>query len=162
MMRASVRIVLDAADPNEVPLLEHAEQLDLGGQAHLADLIEEQRALGSQLESTQPAGVGPGERPLLVPEQLALQQRLGQGGAVDRDERAIAAGAVVVDQPGCQFLARAGRAGEQDGDGGVGDTPAEVADLNRGGALADELRIGSVGASQRLVLADHGRQTAGR
>ena len=54
-----------------------------------------------------------GERALLVAEQLAFQQRLGQGGAVEADERAVLARAGVVDGPGDQLLADAALAADQ-------------------------------------------------
>src|SRR5262249_39801792 len=54
----------------------------------VADLVEEQRAAGGQLD---PALLGPdgaGERAPLVAEQLALEQVGAEDGAVDGDERA--------------------------------------------------------------------------
>ena len=54
-----------------------------------------------------------GERALLVAEQLALQQRLGQGGAVEADERPVPPRAARVDRPGDQFLADAALAADQ-------------------------------------------------
>ena len=55
----------------------------------------------------EPALRGAGEGALLVAEQLALEQRLGQGGAVDRDERLAPPGREVVDRLGDQLLAGA-------------------------------------------------------
>ena len=43
-----------AAEPADLALLEHAEQVDLGLGQHLADLVEEQRAAAGHLE---PAGL---------------------------------------------------------------------------------------------------------
>ena len=77
-----------APEPAHLPLLEDAEQVDLGLGGHLADLVEEQRAALRHLE---PAGLlahRAAERPLLVAEQLALDQRLGQRPDVGGDERA--------------------------------------------------------------------------
>ena len=68
-------------------MLEHAQQLRLGGRPHLADLVEEERALVRQLELAELLRVRVGERAALVAEELALEQRLGDGGAVERDER---------------------------------------------------------------------------
>jgi hypothetical protein len=81
------RLFLASAEPAEAPLLEHAQQLDLRGRLHLGDLVEEQRAAVRELEDARAAIVRAGERPLLVAEDLALEQRLGNRGAVDRDER---------------------------------------------------------------------------
>ena len=44
-------------------------------------------------------GARVGEGAALVAEQLALEQRVGDGGAVDRHERPLAARAVEVDAP---------------------------------------------------------------
>ena len=69
------------------PLLQHAQQLHLRRRRHLADLVEEERAAIGQLEAALPPIGGAGERALLVAEDLALEQRLGNRGAVDGDER---------------------------------------------------------------------------
>ena len=57
----------------------------------------------------------PGERPLDVAEQLALQQARRQGGAVDLDERLARPRAVLVDRLGQQLLAGAALAADQHG-----------------------------------------------
>ena len=54
-----------------------------------------------------------GERALLVAEQLALEQRLGDGRAVDRDEAPVAAGRRLVQRARQQFLAGARLAEQQ-------------------------------------------------
>ncbi len=41
---------LGAAEPLELALLEHAQQLDLGGEVQVANLVEEQRAAVGELE----------------------------------------------------------------------------------------------------------------
>src|SRR5262245_2991396 len=55
-----------------------------------------------------------GEGPALVAEELGLEQGLGNGGAVDVDERAGAPRPSLVDRPGEQALARPGFAQDQD------------------------------------------------
>ena len=54
-----------------------------------------------------------GERAFLVAEQLAFQKRLGDGGAVEADERPFAALAGKVDGAGDQLLAGAAFAADQ-------------------------------------------------
>ena len=49
--RTSTLIVLRAAEPLELLLLQHAEQLGLQLQRDVADLVEEQRPLVGQLEA---------------------------------------------------------------------------------------------------------------
>ena len=56
---------------------------------HVADLVEEEGAAVGLLEAAPVAPlVRAGEGALLVAEQLALEERLGQRGAVDRHEGA--------------------------------------------------------------------------
>ena len=81
------RLLLAAAETPERALLQHAQQLHLRRRLHLGDLVEEQRAAVRELEHAGPAIVRAGERPLLVAEDLALEQRFGDRRAVDRDER---------------------------------------------------------------------------
>ena len=57
---------------------------------HVADLVEKQRAAVGQLEAARAVRDGAGEGALLVAEQLRLEQRLRQRGAVDLDERLAA------------------------------------------------------------------------
>src|SRR5262249_9313336 len=64
-----------AAEPFELALLQHPQQLRLNLERQIADLVEEQRAAVGELEASDLAGVGAGERALVVAEQLALEQR---------------------------------------------------------------------------------------
>jgi hypothetical protein len=57
----------------------------------LADLVEEQRAAGGLLEEPGAIRARVGEGAFSVAEELALQERLGDGAAVDRHERAVPA-----------------------------------------------------------------------
>ena len=59
------------------------------------------------LELADAAALRPGEGALLVAEQLALQQRLRDGGTVEGQERRLGPRAVLVDGAGHQLLARA-------------------------------------------------------
>src|SRR6185437_11243348 len=72
-----------AAEAFEFALLQDAQQFDLRGHGHVADLVEEQRALVGQLEFPRLGSGGAGEGALFVAEQLALEQVFGDGGAVD-------------------------------------------------------------------------------
>ena len=93
-----------AAEPPHPQVLENAQQLRLRGVRHLADLVEKQRAPVSLLKAAGRTLHGSRKRALLVAEQLALHQSLGQGGCIDRDERPIAAGAALMDLPRHQLL----------------------------------------------------------
>ena len=92
------------ADPLELLLLQHAQQLDLGVERQLAHLVQEQGALVGQLEAPDPALQRAGERALLVAEQLALDHALRDRAAVDLDERPVAARAPLVQRPGDSSL----------------------------------------------------------
>ena len=87
------------------------------------------------LEAARPGLVGPGEGALFMAEQLALQQGLGQRRAIDRNQVGGPAGAVGVDGPGQKAFARAGFAGEQNGDVGFGDPGQLVQHPAHGRAL---------------------------
>jgi hypothetical protein len=115
MMRTSTLIGARAADPLELLLLEHAQQLRLQVESHLADLVEQERAEVRALEGALDALDRPGERPLLVAEQRALDEPFGQRGAIQLDERAVAPVARVVDGACEQLLARPGFPFEEDG-----------------------------------------------
>ena len=78
-----------------------------------ADLVEEQRAARGLDELADVALGGAGEGALLVAEQDQLDQILGDGAAIDGDERLGAALARAVDGARDQFLADAGFALDQ-------------------------------------------------
>ena len=80
-MSASISSVPPSAP--ELALLQHAQQLHLHDRAHLADLVEEDRALLGDLDQPLLVAVGAGERAAHVAEQLGVEQRLGQRAAVD-------------------------------------------------------------------------------
>ncbi len=96
--------------PHHLALLQHAQQLRLHRSRHVADLVQEQGAPGRFLEQALAILHGAREGAAGVPEQLRLQQPLGQRRAVDGHERARAAGALLVQGAGDQLLAGAGRA----------------------------------------------------
>ncbi len=129
---------LVAADALELLLLEDPEQLGLHGRGDVADLVEEDRPLVGQLEPAFPPGVGRGEGASLVAEEFALQERLGQGRAVDGHEVPPELGRVV-DRLGDQLLARAGLPLDQDGGLRPGDVADQLEDLVHPLVLADDV-----------------------
>ena len=78
------------ADPAHLALLQHAQELRLERQRHVADLVEEDRAVVRCLEEARARADGARERALLVTEQLRLEQALRERRAVDRHERLAA------------------------------------------------------------------------
>ena len=89
-------------------LLEHAEELHLQRRAGSSP-ISSRNSVPPSASSKSPRaiGVGVGEGALLVAEELALQQVLGDGAAVDRDERAALARARAVERARDELLADA-------------------------------------------------------
>ena len=74
------------ADRPDRPLLEGAQQLGLQPEREVADLVEEERAAVGLDEESGAGAARVGEGAAGVAEELALEQRLGHGRAVDRDE----------------------------------------------------------------------------
>ena len=97
----------------ERPLLQHPQQPALQRQRKLADLVEKDRAAVRRLEAPHRPRMRAGERPPLVAEQLALDQRRRQRRAVDLHEGRLLPRPVEVDRPGDQPLARPRLAAEQ-------------------------------------------------
>ena len=143
---------LGPADPRELLLLEHAKHLGLGIKAHVADLVQKKRSSIGLLELPALHGGGPSERPLFVPEQLALDQRLGNRGAVDGDEGPLGPRAAQMHGSCNQFLTRpvlpsdeypaVRRPGRLD----------QLPQLLHGRRLSDQLELPLHGGPQRLVL----------
>ena len=88
-------------------------------------------------------------------EQLALEQRLGDGAAVDRDEAAAAARRRVVDRARDELLAGAGLADEEHGGGRLRGLVEQAEHLLHDRARADHrpepVAVADLGA-ERLVL----------
>ena len=67
---------LRAADAAIMAVFQHAQQLGLKRRRHLGHLVDEERAAFGYLKQADLGRHGPGERALLVAEQLAFQQCL--------------------------------------------------------------------------------------
>ena len=101
-----------AAQTAEPLLFEHAEELRLQLDGNLADFVEEERPAVGQLPGSEAPLLGAGEGSALVTEHLALDERGGNGRAVDGDERLVAARAELMDGAGHHLLAGAALAGD--------------------------------------------------
>ena len=82
---------LRAAHAGEAAVLEEAQQLGLERPAHVADFVQEDGAAVGFLDAAGFLLQGAGEGAFFVAEQLAFQQRFGDGGAVDADVAGSAA-----------------------------------------------------------------------
>src|SRR5262249_18614187 len=133
-------LFLRAADGTDSAFLQDAEELGLQAQRHLADLVEKQGPAVGELEEAFLIVLGAGERALLVAEELALEEGLGEGGAVLRDEELVAPLRLVVDRRGDELLAGAGLALDADGGAGVDDLLERGEDRAHRRRLADDVR----------------------
>src|SRR2546425_2857148 len=109
------RLSARAAEPAHRAVLENAEELALQRDRQQADFIEEERAAMSGLEQARLRLACVGESATLVAKQLRLEQGLGDGRAVDVDERPVAAGSSLMDCTGKETLTCAGLAEDHDG-----------------------------------------------
>ena len=120
------------ADRRDFVLLQHAQQLRLQIDRHLADFVEKDDAARGRAEHAQAASGRAGKRALLVTEQLAFGQGGGERGAVDGDERLVAARTEPMQQSGPDFFTGTGFAGDKNGAtdiGGALDMARNAADL---------------------------------
>ena len=131
-------VVADAAD---FAAFQHAQQLGLHALGQLADFVEKNRAAVSHFEQADAMVVGAGERAFAMAEQLAFDQRLGQCAAVDRDERLLAAEALLMHGAGDQLLAGAGFAQDQHRRVRRRDLVDQPLDLLHSAAVADQLGL---------------------
>ncbi len=102
-----------AAQPLELLILEHPQELRLRRGRHVADLVEEERAAVRLLEAPDARAVGAREGAALVTEELGLEQRLGQRRAVHLHERRLRAAREAVHQSGDDLLPGAGLSGHE-------------------------------------------------
>jgi hypothetical protein len=132
-----------AADTVDLAFLEDAQKFRLQPDVHLADLVEQQGAAVRGLELAHATGQRAAERALLVPEQLAFQEVLGDRGAVHGDERPLRAAGAAVDVTREHFLAGARLASDQHGGFGARHLLG----------AADRRLHGGVAHHQRMALA---------
>ena len=126
------------ADALDLAFLQDAEELGLKGEGDVADFVEKERAIVGLLESSNAQLIGPGEGAFFVTEQFAFEEVVGNGGAVDGDEGAMGAVAVLIDGASDEFLACSGFSSNEDRDGFGGDASEFFVDLGHGPAFADD------------------------
>ena len=91
--------------PLERAILHDPEELFLGFERDEANLVKEERAAIGRLEPPRPLPASAGERPLLVPEQLSLDERRRQRRAVEGHKRPLPPPREVVELGRRQLLA---------------------------------------------------------
>lgn len=96
------------AEAAELLFLEEAEEFDLGWEGEAVDFVEEEGAGFGEFDEAGAAGGGAGKGTGFMAEQFVFDEFVGDGAAVDGDERFAGAGAEVVNGAGEDFLAGAG------------------------------------------------------
>jgi hypothetical protein len=79
---------LRAADAFKAAFFEDAKELGLAGEREFADFVEEERAALGQLDLADLAIAGAGKRAFFMAEEFVFDEIFGDGGAIERDERA--------------------------------------------------------------------------
>src|SRR6266542_2535184 len=147
---------LRPAEPLHDAVLQHAQELHLDRRRHLPHLVEEQRAAMGAFEAALLAPGGAGERALLVPEELRLEDGLGDRRAVDGDERLARARRQLVQHARGQLLAGPALSAEEHRRRGGARLAERVEDGVEGGRVADERPAADAEAgqlrAQRAVL----------
>ena len=121
------------------------QELGLKRQGQVADLVQKEAAAVGLFDQPGLVPEGPGERPAGMAEKLALQEMVGNGPAVDGDERAPASLPAVMDGPGDELLARAALAVDKHRRRCVLDLGDERPDGLGGRASADDRLAGGGG-----------------
>src|ERR1700721_569707 len=93
--------------------LKNPEEFHLRGSRHVADFVQEERAFVGKFEFSGFGRRSARKRPLLVTEKFALEQILGNCGAVNLDVRAACASGMFVNSAGNEVFPYAAFAAEQ-------------------------------------------------
>jgi hypothetical protein len=128
------------ADPRHLAIFDRAQQPVLGRAGQRGELVQEQGAAVGFLEPALARLRGAGESARFVAEQLRLDQRLGQGRAVEGDERAVPASGKMVQALGDQLLAGTPLADHQHRPVERRRAARALHRIEEGGGLAHELR----------------------
>ncbi len=128
-----------AAHPAEFPGLQHPQQVNLHLHGNVAHFVQEEGAGIGHFQAALLGVFGVGEGAFLVAEELALQELLGEGPAVDGNEGGVAPRALGMDGPGHQFFAGAGFPGDQDGGIGLRHIDNGFKQLDHGRGLAHQV-----------------------
>ncbi len=103
------------AEPAHLVVLERAQEPDLRGERHVADLVQEQRALVRLLHEPRAVRRGARERSPREAEEFALDERLGERSHVHGHERSLRALGEHVERAGDQLLPRSALAQDEHG-----------------------------------------------
>src|SRR5437762_14383577 len=87
-------------------------------------------------------------------EQFAFQELLRNRGAIDSQERQLAAVAMMINGAGDKFLAGTAFSGDQRSGIGARELADELEDLLHGFTAADDAKLVVLGLEQRLIRDD--------
>jgi hypothetical protein len=121
---------LETADARDLARFEDPQELRLNGERKLSHLVEENRAAVGRFEESRFGVRRARERALFVTEELAFEQVLGKGGAVESKKRHLLARRRPMEHLGDDVLAHARFSENEhvDGPGGyAGQHPVELA-----------------------------------
>src|SRR5437867_10585776 len=118
-------LVVGAGGPHAARL-ERPQELRLEGERQVADLVEEERTPARLHEEPLARRVRVGEGAAHVPEELALDQRLREGRAVDGDEGARLPPSPLVESARDELLSGPRLAGDQHRGAGVRDAVEQL------------------------------------
>src|SRR4051794_37058932 len=130
-----------AADANDCLFFQHAKQLGLTGQTHVADLVQQERAARGELEFAGAGFMRIREGASFVAKQLAFEQRFRDGSAVHGDKWILSAFAAEVNGSGDDLLARAIFSEDQYGKIGLRNAARRRSHSADGRTFTDEQRI---------------------
>ena len=94
------RLFFGPAKPAKFPVFDHPQELRLELERQLGHLVEKNSSVVGYFQQPALEGARVGERAGLMTEKLALEERLGDCRAIDRDERIRRARAGRVDSAG--------------------------------------------------------------
>ena len=107
-----------------------------------------------------PLPARPGEGPLRVPEELALEERVGHLQRARDDERLRAAPAQAMNVARDDLLPRPALPLYEEGDVARGDRPDRALELDHGNRISDERRVESRGRAAFVIRSPPGKLSA--
>ena len=127
-----------ASDAREGAFLNEAQEFDLNRLAEVTDFIKEECSAVCGFGASAAGADRSGERALFVSEEFAFDEVVGEGCAVDADERFVAPFALLLDCAGDEFLSCSGCAADEDGCVAGGDLGDLSVDCAHGAAGSDD------------------------
>jgi hypothetical protein len=143
-------LLFRATEAPEAAVFDHAQKFCLKLERQLGDFIQEHCAVVRYFEKSALEGFRVGERPRLVPKELALQQRFRYRRAVDRNEGLRGSRTCGVDTAREQLLSGTGFADEENRNAAArGNLCRERNYLSNDETVANDMRMPPVCGSIR-------------